>query len=153
MVFTTVAVIAFLVWEQPRNLISVIGFVFFLFILLISSAHPDKVITNKLNLRSSQHTLWHKYVKLVSLKCSKILLMPEYLVGYLLFLIFKQNAYTVIWRYITNFYLGQLAPSLWWFGTVILLGSVDFEMGCRPSNIWIPREQVPNFPRNIEYKV
>lgn len=42
-VFTTVAVIAFLVWEQPRNLISVIGFVFFLFILLISSAHPDKV--------------------------------------------------------------------------------------------------------------
>lgn len=42
-VFTTVAVIAFLVWEQTRNLISVIGFVFFLFILLISSAHPDKV--------------------------------------------------------------------------------------------------------------
>lgn len=43
LVVAAVVVIAFSVWEQPRNLVSISGFIFFLFILLICSAHPTKV--------------------------------------------------------------------------------------------------------------
>ncbi|XP_062600358.1 solute carrier family 28 member 3-like isoform X1 [Saccostrea cucullata] len=43
LVVAAIAVTAFSVWDRPRNLISICGYVFFLFILLICSAHPTKV--------------------------------------------------------------------------------------------------------------
>lgn len=43
LVVAAVVVIGFSVWEQPSNLVSISGYIFFLFILLICSAHPTKV--------------------------------------------------------------------------------------------------------------
>nr|XP_022310289.1 solute carrier family 28 member 3-like isoform X2 [Crassostrea virginica] len=43
LIVAAVVVVVFSVWDRPRNLISICGFLFFLFILLICSAHPTKV--------------------------------------------------------------------------------------------------------------
>lgn len=43
LVVAAIIVTAFSVWDRPRNLVSICGYVLLLFVLLVCSVHPTKV--------------------------------------------------------------------------------------------------------------
>lgn len=145
LVVAAVVVIAFSVWEQPRNLVSISGFIFFLFILLICSAHPTKVSLWRRHLvHAHGYPLIH--TTNVNVQSGAVWLFKLYIRGS------HKKFESTVWRLNAKFHSGELASCVWWPGPAVLLCGHDSEVGCWPSGVWIPGEPGPNLPGIYQHR-